>query len=226
MGLQSAMEALPEALLARTAASFMEDLSEQHLWADLQQPFCPMWHFCDWRCNWAMTTPLFSSKKYGRAPCHQPDPVRLTSCTWIGKAYVDRARFSQMHALVEHISSRSATCLHKTELERKQNTIYPPKLSLSRKNERERAWELQWRERVVAHTSVGYASSRSETWHHNLVPSWSKRARERDLFSTALSSWKVDVERASVTGESSRKNLNILQAEAEKLSGFTPSIQP
>ena len=35
---------------------------------------------------------------------------------------------------------------------------------------------------------------------------------------------KKDVERASKTGESSRKNLNILQAEAEKLSGFTPSI--
>ena len=27
-----------------------------------------------------------------------------------------------------------------------------------------------------------------------------------------------------MTGESGRKNLNILQAEAEKLSGFTPSI--
>ena len=37
---------------------------------------------------------------------------------------------------------------------------------------------------------------------------------------------KKDFERASMTGESCRKNLNILQAEAEKLSGFTPSIQP
>ena len=37
---------------------------------------------------------------------------------------------------------------------------------------------------------------------------------------------KKDVERASMTGESSRKNLNILQASASKLSGFTPRIQP
>ena len=36
---------------------------------------------------------------------------------------------------------------------------------------------------------------------------------------------KKDVERASMTGESSRKNLNILQASASKLSGFTPRIQ-
>ena len=34
-------------------------------------------NFCDCRCNGAMTTPLFSSKKYGMAQCHQPDPVRL-----------------------------------------------------------------------------------------------------------------------------------------------------
>ena len=37
---------------------------------------------------------------------------------------------------------------------------------------------------------------------------------------------KKDVERASMTGESSRKNLNILQASASKLLGFTPRIQP
>ena len=34
-------------------------------------------NFCDSRCNGAMTTPLFSSKKYGMVQCHQPDPVRL-----------------------------------------------------------------------------------------------------------------------------------------------------
>ena len=37
MGLQSAMEALPEALLPEQRACFMEDLSEQHLWAYLLQ---------------------------------------------------------------------------------------------------------------------------------------------------------------------------------------------
>ena len=37
---------------------------------------------------------------------------------------------------------------------------------------------------------------------------------------------KKDFERSSMTGESSRKNLNILQASASKLSGFTPRIQP
>ena len=37
---------------------------------------------------------------------------------------------------------------------------------------------------------------------------------------------KKDFERSSMTGESSRKNLNILQASAPKLSGFTPRIQP
>ena len=41
MGLQSAMEALPEVLLPEHRASFVEDLSEQHLRAYLLQPFCP-----------------------------------------------------------------------------------------------------------------------------------------------------------------------------------------
>ena len=205
MGLQSAMEALPEALLPEQRACFMEDLSEQHLWAYLLQPFCLMWQFLRLQVQWSHDNTTFSSKKYGMAPCHQPDPVRSTptACTWIGHAYVDRARFFQVHALVEHISSRSATCLHKTELERKRTrSILQSSFFFERKNEKARererererecvcVWGLQWLERVVAHASVGYASSRSETCLHNLLPSWSKRARERDLFSTGLSSSK------------------------------------
>ena len=77
MGLQSAMEALPEGLLPEQRASLMEDLSEQHLWAYLLQPFCPMWQFLRLQVQWSHdNTTFFSSKKYGRALCHQPDPVR------------------------------------------------------------------------------------------------------------------------------------------------------
>ena len=114
-------------------------------------------NFCDCRCNGAMTTPLFSSKKYGMAPCHQPDPVRLpTACTWIGHAYVDRARFFQVHALVEHISSRSATCLHKTELERKRTRSILQSSFFSKERMRKRD-----RERVCVRASMTGESSRA-----------------------------------------------------------------
>ena len=154
-------------------------------------------NFCDCRCNGAMTTPLFSSKKYGMAPCHQPDPVRLPQPA-PGSAtparFFSGARVGWAHFIAERdLSSQD-------QARAKENTIYPPKLFLFRKKEweseieRERVcvcvWGLQWLERVVAHASVDYASSRSETCLHNLLPSWSKRAREGDLFSTALSSSK------------------------------------
>ena len=154
-------------------------------------------NFCDCRCNGAMTTPLFSSKKYGMAPCHQPDPASgsatPTACTWIGHAYVDRTLFSGARVGWAHfIAERDLSSQDRARA--KENTIYPPKLYLFRKKEweseieRECVWGLQWLERVVAHASVGDASSRSETCLNNLLPSWSKRARERDLFSTGLSS--------------------------------------
>ena len=137
------MEALPEALLLEQRASFMEDLSRQHLWAYLPQQFCFLWQFLRLQVRWSHDNTSFSSKKYRRAPCHQPDPVRLvTSCTWIGHANADRARFFQVHALVEHISPRSTTCLHKTELERKRTrSILQTSFFFERKNERERARE-------------------------------------------------------------------------------------
>ena len=71
------MEALPEALLLEQRASFMEDPSRQHLWAYLPQPFCLMWQFLRLQVQWSHDNTSFSSKKYRRAPCHQPDPVRL-----------------------------------------------------------------------------------------------------------------------------------------------------
>ena len=47
--------------------------------------------------------------------------------------------FFQVHALVEHISSRSATCLHKTKLERKRTrSILPSSFFFERKNEKAR----------------------------------------------------------------------------------------
>ena len=139
MGLQSAMEALPEALLPEQRASFMEDLSEQHLWAYLLQPFCPVWQFLRLQCNGAMTTPLFSSKKYGMAPCHQPDPVRLPQPAPGSATPTSTARFFQVHALVEHSLSRSATCLHKTELEWKRTrSILQSSFFFERKNEKAR----------------------------------------------------------------------------------------
>ena len=162
----------------------------------------------------------------------RPSATPPTSCTWIGHANADRARFFQVHALVEHISPRSTTCLQQDRARAKdlENAIYPPNLFLFRKKKWERARarerELQWRERVVAHTSVGHTSSRSATCLHNLLPSWRKRAKERDLFSTAFSSSKNRLWEVFNDGESSRKNLNILQASASKLSGFTPRIQP
>ena len=120
-----------------------------------------------------------------------------TSCTWIGHANADRARFFQVHALVEHISPRSTTYMSSQDRAwaRERDLSCKP-LSFSkermreRESERERERELQWRERVVAHASVGHTSSRSATCLHNLLPSWSKRAKECDLFSTAFSSSK------------------------------------
>ena len=181
-------------------AYFMEDLSEQHLWAYLFQPFCPVWQFLRLQVQWSNgnTSFIVKEKRKGSVSPTRPSATP-TSCIWIGHAYVDRACFFQVHALVEHISSQSATCLHKTELERKRTRfILQSSFFFERKNERERErdrdreseWELRWRERVVANSSVGYASSRSKTCLHILLPTWSKRARERDLFSTALSSAK------------------------------------
>ena len=178
------MEALPEALLLEQRASFMEDPSRQHLWAYLPQPFCLMWQFLRLQVQWSHDNTSFSSKKYRRAPCHQPDPVRLllrapgsatpTPCTLFSGACVGWAHFTAEQDLSSQDRARA-----------KENAIYPPNLFLFRKKEwerpRQRERELQWRERVVAHASVGHTSSGSATCLHNLLPSWSKRAKERDF---------------------------------------------
>ena len=139
------MEALPEALLLEQRASFMEDLSRQHLWAYLPQQFCLLWQFLRLQMQWSHDNTSFSSKKYRRAPCHQPDPVSLLlraprSATPTPTVHA----FFQVHALVEHISPRSTACLHKTELERKRTwSILQTSFFFERKNERERASERE-----------------------------------------------------------------------------------
>ena len=167
MGLQSAMEALLESILPEQRACFMEDLSEQHLWAYLLQPFCPMWQFLRLQVQWSHDNTTFFVKEIRKGSVSPTQPsVTPISCTWIGHAYVDRARFFQVHGLVEHISSRSATCLHKTELERKRTrSILQSSFFFERKNERERVRELQWRERVVAGVT-GESSRACFGWLH------------------------------------------------------------
>ena len=160
MGLQSAMEALPEALLPEQRASFIEDLREQHLWAYLLQPFCPMWQFLRLQVQWSHDNTTFFVKEIRNGSVSPTRPSATpTACTWIGHAYVDRARFFQVHALVEHISSRSATCLHKTKLERKRTrSILQSSFFFERKNE-----EARQRERVRA-SMTGESSRACFSW--------------------------------------------------------------
>ena len=93
------------------------------------------------------------------------------------------------------------------------------------------------RERVCVRASMtGESSPRMlqlATLHRGAKPAFTifYRAGAKELENAIYSPQvfllrKKDVERASMTGESSRKNLNILQASASKLSGFTPRIQP
>ena len=144
MGLPSAMEALPEALLLEQRASFMEDLSRQHLWAYLPQPFCLMWQFLRLQVQWSHDNTSFFVKEIRKGSVSPTQPSATpTSCTWIGHAYADRARFYQVHALVEHISPRSTTCLHKTELERKRTRSILQSSFFSKERMRERASERE-----------------------------------------------------------------------------------
>ena len=123
-----------------------------------------------------MTTPLFFCQRNTKGSVSPIRPSATpTSCTWIGHAYVDRARFFQVHTLVEHISPRSSTCLRKTELERKRTRfILQSSFFFERKKERARERELQWWQRVVVHASVGHASSRSATCLFSPQPSLSQ----------------------------------------------------
>ena len=188
------MEALPEALLLEQRASFMEDPSRQHLWAYLPHHFVLCGNFCDCRCNGAMTTLLFRQRNTEGLRVTNPTqcdsyfvhldwPRQRRPCTLFSGARVGWAHFTAEHDLSSQDRARA-----------KENVIYPPNLFLFRKKEwereRERERELQWRERVVTHASVGHTSSPSATCLHNLLPSWRKRAKERDLFSTAFSSSK------------------------------------
>ena len=154
-------------------------------------------NFCDCRCNGAMTTPLLRQRN--------TEWFRVTNPTQCDSHFLhlDRPRLRRPCTLFFRCT-RWLSTFHRGERpvftrpsqSEREHDLSSKALSFSkermRKRDRERVcvWELQWLERVVAHASVGYASSRSETCLHNLLPSWSKRARERDLFSTALSSSK------------------------------------
>ena len=196
------MEALPEALLLEQRASFMEDLSRQHLWAYLPQLFCLLWQFLRLQVRWSHDNTSFSSKKYRRAPCHQPDPVRLLLRAPGSATPTPTARFFQVHALVEHISPRSTTYMSSQDrawARERDLSSKPLSFSKERMRESERARE---RERERERASMTGESSRARFgWPHfiaecNLpsqsssLPSWSKRAKECDLFFTAFSSSK------------------------------------
>ena len=112
---------------------------------------------------------------------HLDRPRQRRPCTLFSGAHVGWAYFTAEHDLSSRDRARAKDL---------ENAIYPPNLFLFRKKEWERERELQLRERVVEHASIGHTSSRSATCLHNLLPSWSKRAKERDLFSTAFSSSK------------------------------------
>ena len=169
MGLQSAMEALPEALLPEQRASFMEDLSEQHLWAYLLQPFCPMWQFLRLQVQWSHDNTPFFVKEIRNGSVSPTRPSATPQPAPGSATPTSTARFFQVHALVEHSSSRSATCLHKTELERKRTRSILQALSFSKERMRKRD-----RERVCVRASMTGESSRA-------CFSWRRFIAERNL---------------------------------------------
>ena len=149
MGLQSAMEALPEALLPEQRASFIEDLREQHLWAYLLQPFCPMWQFLRLQVQWSHDNTTFFVKEIRNGSVSPTRPSAIDShslhlvrprlrrpCTLFSGARVGWAHFIAERDLSSQDRARA-----------KENTIYPPKLFLFRKkewgSEIEREWGLQ-----------------------------------------------------------------------------------
>ena len=192
MGLQSAMEALPEALLPEQRASFMEDLSEQHLWAYLLQAFLSyvaIFAFAGAMEPWQHH--FFSLKKCGRAKCNHPDPMRLqlrapgsaTPTSTVHAFFRCTRWLSTFHRRARPVFTRPSQSESERDLSSKA-------LSFSKERMRERERASMTGESSRERFKVGNASSQSETCLHNLLPRWSKWARERDLFSTALSSSK------------------------------------
>ena len=140
------MEALPEALLLEQRASFMEDLSRQHLWAYLPQLFCLLWQFfCDCRCDGAMTTLLFRQRNTEELRVTNPTqcdsffvhldrPRQRRPCTLFSGARVGWAHFTAEHDL--HVFTRPS-------LSERTRSILQTPLFFERKNERERARERE-----------------------------------------------------------------------------------
>ena len=215
------MEALPEALLLEQRASLMEDLSRQHLWAYLPQPFCLKWQFLRLQVQWSHDNTSFSSKKYGRAPCHPPGPVRL-----LLRAPGSATPTPTMHAFFR--CTRWLSIFHRgarpvftrpSESERERDLSSKP-LSFSKERMRERESVNDRREQS--------RTIRLATLYRGVQPAFtiSYRAGAKELKNAIYSPQlfllrKKDFERASTTGESSRKNLNIFAA-----SGCMLGVKP
>ena len=192
------MDALPEALLPIQRVSFMEDLSD--LWAYLLQPFCPVLQSLRLQVQWSHDNTTFFVKEVQKGSVSPTQPSATpTSYSWIGHAYVDRARFFQVHTFVEHISSRSATCFHKTELERKRRrSILQSTFFFKRKNGRARESERASMTGESSHARFGWLRFITE---RNLPSPIFYRAGAKDLENAIYSPQlfllrKKDVERA------------------------------
>ena len=137
VGLQSAMEALPEALLLEKQASFMDDLSKEHLWAYLPQPFRPVWQFLQLQVQWSHDKHhLFRQRYTERAPCYQPDPA----CGSATPTSTVHAFFRCTRWLSTFHRGAWPVFTYKTELERKRTRfLLQRSFFFKRKNERERA---------------------------------------------------------------------------------------
>ena len=136
------MEALPESLLLEQRASFMEDLSRQHLRAYLPQPLCPMWQFLWLQVLWNNTCFVKEIQK-GSMYMHVTNPTQCDSyfvhldwprlcrpCPLFSGARIGWAHFIAEHNLSSQDQDRAGA---------KENAIYPPKLFLFRKKE----WESE-----------------------------------------------------------------------------------
>ena len=176
------------------------------------------------------------------APYHQPDPVRLpqpapgsaTPTSTVHAFFRCTRWLSTFHRGARPVFTRPSKSEREHDLSSKALSFSKERM---RKRERERERERKReRESVCVRASMTGESSRA-------CFSWLRFIAERTAFTifyragakeleNAIYSPQVfllrkkDVQRSSMTGESSRKNLNILQASASKLSGFTPRIQP
>ena len=147
-----------------------------------------------------------------------------TSCTWIGHANADRARFFQVRALVEHISPRSTTCLHKTEPERKRTRSILQTSSFSKERMRESETERE------SASMTGESSRARFGWPHFIgecnLPSQSsteleqKRLKNAIFLSTAFSSSKERLWEGFNDGRELSKKFKYITSLGLEIIGF------